>query len=62
MIKNLTAVTASHLKRDAKEDKKRLMLSGLAPEAAKFVDLLSGKDWNGSKPKMNLFLRGRPHL
>jgi hypothetical protein len=52
MIKNLTAITASHLKRDAKEDKKRLMLSRLAPEAAKLFDLLSAKDWGDSDPKI----------
>jgi hypothetical protein len=57
MIKNLTAITASHLKRDAKEDKKRSMLSRLAPEAAKLFDLLSAKDWGDSDPKMNSFLR-----
>jgi hypothetical protein len=32
MIKNLTAITASHLKRDAKEDTKKPMLSRLAPK------------------------------
>jgi hypothetical protein len=57
MIKNLTAITASHLKRDAKEDKKRSMLSRLAPEAAKLFDLLSARDWDDSNPKMNPFLR-----
>jgi hypothetical protein len=57
MIKNLTAITASHLKRDAKEDKKRSMLSRLAPEAATLFDFLSAKDWNDSDPKMNPFLK-----
>jgi hypothetical protein len=57
MIKNLTAVTTSHLKRDAKEDKKQSMLSCLAPEAAKLFDLLSARDWNDSDPKMNLFVK-----
>jgi hypothetical protein len=55
MIKNLTAITASHLKREAKEDKKRSMLSRLAPEAAKLFDLLSAADWDGSDPKMTPF-------
>jgi hypothetical protein len=58
MIKNLTTITASHLKRDAKEDRKRSMLSRLAPEAAKLFDLLSAKDWNNSGPKtMSPFLK-----
>jgi hypothetical protein len=57
MIKNLTAITASHLKRDAKEDKKRSMLSHLAPKAAQLFDLLSAKDWSNSDPKMNPFLK-----
>jgi hypothetical protein len=57
MIKNLTAITASHLKRDAKEDRKKSMLSRLAPEAAKLFDLLSAKDWNDEDPRMNSFMR-----
>jgi hypothetical protein len=57
MIKNLTAITASHLKRDAKEDRKRSMLSRLAPEAAKLFDLLSAADWDDSAPKMNSFMK-----
>jgi hypothetical protein len=57
MIKILTAIMASHLKRDANEDKKKLMLSRLAPEAAKLFDLLSARDWNNSDPKMNSFVK-----
>jgi hypothetical protein len=53
----LTASTAAHIKRDAKEDKKRSMLSRLAPEAAKLFDLLSARDWDDSNLKMNPFLR-----
>jgi hypothetical protein len=44
MMKNLTTITASHLKRDTKEDKKKSMLSRLAPEAAKLFELLSARD------------------
>jgi hypothetical protein len=57
MMKNLTAITASHLKRDAKEDKKKSMLSRLAPEAAKLFDLLSAKDWRDSNPRINRFVK-----
>jgi hypothetical protein len=57
MMKNLTAITASHLKRDAKEDKKKLMLSRLAPEAAKRFDLLSARDQDNSDPRMNPFIK-----
>jgi hypothetical protein len=57
MIKNLTAITASHLKRDAKEDRKKSMLSRLAPEAAKLFDLLSARNWNDSEPRMNPFVK-----
>jgi hypothetical protein len=57
MSKKLTAIMAVHLKRDAKEDKKRSMLSRLAPEVAECFDLLSAKDWSNFDPKMNFFLR-----
>jgi hypothetical protein len=57
MMKNLTAITASHLKRDAREDKKKSMLSRLAPEAAKLFDLLSARDWRDSNPRMNRFVK-----
>jgi hypothetical protein len=58
MNKKLTAITASNLKRDIKEDKKRSMLSRLALQAVKLFDLLlATKEWSSSDPKMNLFLR-----
>ena len=57
MIDNLTAITASHLKADAKADKKKSMLSRLAPEAAKLFDLLSARDWKDYSPKMNSFAK-----
>jgi hypothetical protein len=57
MMKNLTAITALHLKRDAKEDKKKSMLSGLAPEAAKLFKLLSARDWDDSNPRINPFVQ-----
>jgi hypothetical protein len=53
MTDNLTAITASHLRADEKAEKKKSMLSRLAPEAAKLFDLLSAKDWKDSHPKMN---------
>jgi hypothetical protein len=34
MMRNLTAMTASALKRDTREDRKKLMLSRLSLEAA----------------------------
>jgi hypothetical protein len=50
-MKNLTAITASQLKRDAKEDKKKSMLSRLAPEAKnKIFDLFLASDWEGRDP------------
>jgi MarR-like DNA-binding transcriptional regulator SgrR of sgrS sRNA len=55
MMKNLTAITASHLKRDTKES----MLSQLmAPEGKRLFDLLSASDWEDSDPKMNTFVKG----
>jgi hypothetical protein len=57
MMKNLTAIMASCLKRDAKEDKKKSMLSHLAPEATNLFELLSAWDWDNSDPRMNPFVQ-----
>ena len=56
MIDIIQAITASHLRADAAEQKKS-MLSQLAPEAAGMFVLLSAKDWNHSSPKMNRFVK-----
>jgi hypothetical protein len=56
MMRNLTAITASHLRRDVRADQKKSMLSRLAPEAAKLFDMLSARDWEESAPKMNAFV------
>jgi hypothetical protein len=57
MIDNIQAITASHLRADAKAEKKKSMLSRLAPEAAGMFVLLSAEDWNDSRPKMNRFVK-----
>jgi hypothetical protein len=57
MIDNLTAIMASHLRADEKAEKKKSMLSRLAAEAAKLLDLLGAKDWSDKKPRMNQFVR-----
>jgi hypothetical protein len=57
MMRNLTAITASHLRRDVRADQKKSMLSRLAPEAAKLFDMLSARDWEESAPKMNAFVK-----
>jgi hypothetical protein len=56
-MRNLTAITASHLERDVRADKKKSMLSRLAPEAAKLFDMLSARDWEDSSPRMNAFVK-----
>jgi hypothetical protein len=57
MIKNVMAITASHLKRDANKDKTKLMLSCLTPKVTKRFDLLLARNWNKSNPKMNPFVK-----
>ena len=57
MMRNLTAMTASALKRDAREDRKKSMLSRLSPEAAKLFSLLSAQDWQHKDPKLNSFMK-----
>jgi hypothetical protein len=41
MIQNLAAMTASQLKRDLRDKKKKSMLLRLSPEAGKLFDLLA---------------------
>jgi hypothetical protein len=57
MIKNLAAMTASQLDKDAREEKKRSMLSKLAPEASDMFATLSARDWCDEDPKMNHFMK-----
>jgi hypothetical protein len=57
MIDNLTAITASHLRADARKDEKKSMLSKLAPEAAKLFDLLAAMDWRDHSPRMTRFAK-----
>jgi hypothetical protein len=52
MIRNLAAMTASLLKRDSREEKKKSMLSRLSPEAGKLFDLLAAQDWDDKNPQM----------
>jgi hypothetical protein len=52
MIRSLQAMTSSQIKRDRKEDKKKSMLSRLAPEAASLFTLLSAKSWKDTDPKL----------
>jgi hypothetical protein len=53
MIRNLAAMTASQLKKDSRDEKKKSMLSRLSPEAAKLFDLLAARDWTDEHPKMS---------
>jgi hypothetical protein len=57
MMRNLTAMTASALKRDAREDRKKSMLSLLSPEAARLFSRLSAQDWLHKDPKLNRFMK-----
>jgi hypothetical protein len=57
MMRNLTAMTASALKRDAREDRKKSMLSRLLPEAARLFSLLSAQDWQHKDPQLNRFMK-----
>jgi hypothetical protein len=57
MIKNLTAMTAAQLKKDAREERKKSMLSRLSPEAAKLFELLAARDWRDEHPRMTKFVK-----
>jgi hypothetical protein len=57
MMRNLTAMTASALKRDAREVRKKSMLSRLSPEAARLFSLLSAQDWQHKDPSLNSFMK-----
>jgi hypothetical protein len=57
MMKNLTAMIASALKRDAREVLKKSMRSRLSPEAAKVFSLLSAQDWQHKDPNLNSFMK-----
>jgi hypothetical protein len=52
MIRSLEAMTSSQIKRDHREDKKKSMLSRLAPEAGSLFMLLSAKSWKDTSPKL----------
>jgi hypothetical protein len=53
MIRNLAAMTASQLKRDSRDKKKKPMLSRLSPKAGKLFDLLAARDWDDKNPQMS---------
>jgi hypothetical protein len=57
MIRNLAAMTASQLKRDSRDEKKKSMLLRLSPEAGKLFDLLAARDWDDENPKMSRSMR-----
>jgi hypothetical protein len=57
MMKNLAAMTASQLDKDTRKERKRSMLSKLAPEASDMFTALSAKDWYDEDPKMNQFMK-----
>lgn len=57
MLQNLTAMTASQLKRDNKDDARKSMFSRLSPEAGKLFDLLAARDWRDERPKMSSAIR-----
>jgi hypothetical protein len=52
MIRSLQAMTESQLRRDKKEDKKKSMLSRLAPEAGSLFKLLSARNWRDTELKL----------
>jgi hypothetical protein len=53
MIRNLAAMTASQLKKETRDEKKKSMLLRLLPEAGKLFDLLAAQDWGDKNPKMS---------
>jgi hypothetical protein len=57
MIRNLAAMTSSQLKRDARDERKKSMLSRLSPEAGKLFDLLAARDWEDENPRMSKSMR-----
>ena len=57
MMRNLSAMTASALRRDEREVQKKSMLSRLSPEAAKLFPLLSAQDWEHKEPRLNSFMK-----
>jgi hypothetical protein len=52
MIRNLTAMTASQLKKDLRDERKKSMLSRLSPEAGKLFNLLAARDWDNKNPRI----------
>jgi hypothetical protein len=57
MVGSLQAVTSLQLKRDQKEDKKKLMPSRLSPEGGSLFKLLSAKNWKDRNPKLPAFTK-----
>jgi hypothetical protein len=57
MIRNLTAMTASQLKKDLRDERKKSMLSRLSPEAGKLFKLLAARDWKDKNPKMSASMK-----
>jgi hypothetical protein len=54
MIRNLAAMTASQLKKDSRDKRKKAMILMLSPKAGKLFDLLAGRNWDDKNPMKDL--------
>jgi hypothetical protein len=56
LVQNMNELAASHLETKNTEAKKLSMMSRMGPETEKLFQVLSAKDWDERKPKLNSFM------
>jgi hypothetical protein len=57
LVQNINAITVRQLEERDRERKKASMLNALGSESQKLFILLSAKDWDDTKPRLNSFMR-----
>jgi hypothetical protein len=57
LVQNMNELAASHLEIRKTEERKSSMMNKMGQETEKFFLVLSAKDWNEKKPKLNEFMR-----
>jgi hypothetical protein len=57
LVQNINAITVKQVEEKERERKKALMLHVLGSESQKLFILLSTKDWDDKKPKLDIFMR-----
>ena len=56
LVQNMNELAASHLEIRRTEEKKLSMMNKMGQETEKFFLILSAKDWNEKRPKLNEFM------